>query len=201
MTATALALLTQYGAVILFAATFLSCLAVPIPTSLMMLAGGSFAATGDLVLWQTALAALIGAIVGDNVGYLIGRRANSRLNTWLSRKPGRQSLRVRAERYMEKWGDAGVFLSRWLVSPLGPYVNFGAGMAPLDHGRFALWAALGECVWVGVYVGLGYTFSDQMTQVASVLGNASGFLVGALVTLGLGRWLWTRVTPSSVDRV
>lgn len=192
MTATALALLTQYGAVILFIGTFLSCLALPIPTSLMMLAGGSFAATGDLVLWQTALAALAGAIIGDNTGYLIGRRGRDALAAWLARKPARVAMRRRADAYMQRWGGIGVFLSRWLVSPLGPYVNFGAGMAPLPHLRFAVWAALGEIVWVLIYVGLGYSFASQMTEIAAILGNASGFLVAGLATAVMGRWLWLR---------
>ncbi|NNL18467.1 MAG: DedA family protein, partial [Boseongicola sp.] len=73
MTETILDLMTRYGVFILFVVTFLSCLCVPIPSSLMMLAGGSFAATGDLNTVATVVAAFSGAVAGDNTGYLLAR--------------------------------------------------------------------------------------------------------------------------------
>lgn len=187
--------MTSYGVFILLMVTFLSCLCVPIPSSLMMLAGGSFAATGDLNLTATAAAAYTGAVVGDNTGYFLARRFGSRLTRWLDANPKRAKLRDSAKAYMDKKGPISVFLSCWLVAPLGPYVNLVSGITGFNWAKFALWGALGEVVWVGVYIGLGYSFSDQITTLASMLGNASGFLVALLGVFLLARWLWKASTP------
>ena len=192
---TGLALITSYGVGVLFVTTFLSCLALPVPASLMMLAGGGFAASGDLVLTQTLLAAFCGAVLGDSAGYGLGRQGGARLSGWLNAHPGRAALRAKAEASLQTWGGVGVFLSRWLFSPLGPYVNLAAGLTAMNWPQFAIAGALGEAVWVGVYVGLGYSFADQMTAIGQILGNASGFLAAGLLTVVLGRWLWKWATP------
>ena len=83
----------------------------------------------------------------------------------------------------------------WLAAPLGPYVNFVSGLTNFKWHRFALWGLLGEIVWVGLYVGLGYTFADNITSVASILGNASGLITALLVGTGLGLWLWKLSKP------
>ena len=74
MSETVFALVTAYGAYVIFASAFLSCLALPIPTSLMMLSGGAFVATGDLALWQVVAGAFAGAVIGEAVGFGLGRR-------------------------------------------------------------------------------------------------------------------------------
>jgi len=195
MTETILDLMTNYGVFILFVVTFLSCLCVPIPSSLMMLAGGSFAATGDLNTIATIVAAYSGAVSGDNTGYFLARTFGTRLTSWIDANPKRAKLRDSAKSYMEKRGPISVFLSCWLVAPLGPYINLVSGITRYKWAKFALWGALGEMFWVGIYVGLGYTFSDQITTLASMLGNASGFLVALLGVFLLGRWLWKASTP------
>lgn len=195
MTETILDLMTNYGVSILFVVTFLSCLCVPIPSSLMMLAGGSFAATGDLNTTATIAAAYTGAVAGDNVGYLIARTFGARLNTWLGANPKRAKLRDNAQSYMDKKGPISIFLSCWLVAPLGPYVNLVSGITRYNWAKFALWGAFGEVFWVGIYIGLGYSFSDQITTLASMLSNASGFVVALLGAVLLGRWLWSVSKP------
>jgi membrane-associated protein len=55
--------------------------------------------------------------------------------------------------------------------------------------RFALWGVAGEIVWVSLYVGLGYSFADNITSIASLLGNASGFITALAVVIALGWWL------------
>ncbi|MEP5155201.1 DedA family protein [Planktotalea sp.] len=190
MTEIILDLITNYGVIILLVVTFLSCLCLPVPSSLMMLAGGSFAATGDLNLASTLAAAYFGAVAGDNTGYFLARTFGTRLNTWLEANPKRAKLRDIAKSYMDKKGPISVFLSCWLVAPLGPYVNLVSGLTRYNWAKFALWGALGEVVWVGIYIGLGYSFSNQITTLASMLGNASGFIVALLGVFLLGRWLW-----------
>ena len=75
------------------------------------------------------------------------------------------------------------------MAPLGPYINYVSGLTKFTWMRFAIWGIAGEIVWVSVYVGLGYTFGDNFTAIASLLGNASGLVTAFAVTIGLGVWL------------
>ena len=83
-----------------------------------------------------------------------------------------------------------IFFSRWLVSPLGPYVNFAAGAARINWLGFTLPAVAGECVWVSIYIGLGYSFSADIESLGSVLGNLAAAIAAGVMTVILGRMLW-----------
>lgn len=189
MTELVLAFAADYGVPLLFAITFLSCLALPVPSSLLMLASGGFAAAGDMVLPVVMLAAFAGAVLGDNLGYWLARRFSGQLAQWLGANSKREQLRQRAADYLDSYGGLSVFFSRWLVAPLGPYVNYAAGLAGFSWARFALWGAAGEVVWVTTYVGLGFLFADNITAIASLLGNLSGFLAALVVAAGLVVWM------------
>ena len=183
MIETLLALVPAYGLYIIAAATFLGCLAVPIPSSLIMLTGGAFVASGDLAGPATWVTAYLGAVLGDQAGFRIGALGAERLGGKAA------ALAERARALAGRWGGPGVFLSRWLFSPLGPYMNFVTGASGMGWLRFSLWGAAGEAVWVTLYIGLGYGFAAQIEAVAEIAGNLSGVLAAGAVTLALGLWL------------
>lgn len=188
MTDTLIALLLQYGAVLVGLATGLSCIALPIPASLVMLSAGAFTATGDLSLVPTALAALVGALIGDQAGFAIGRQGAGWLDALATRRAHLAEALTAARNLSNRYGAPGIFLSRWLVSPLGPYVNFTTGATGTPWARFTLWAAAGEVVWVALYIGLGAAFGSQVQAIADILGNLSGTLAAGLVTALIGLW-------------
>jgi len=189
LTETLLALVPVWGLWLVAVATFASCLALPIPSSLVMLAAGGFVASGDLLLWQVAGAALVGAVAGDQAGYALGRIGGAPLVNHLRHHPGRAAVIGEAERMIARHGGSGVFLSRWLLSPLGPWVNFLGGAARMEHLRFTLAGIAGEGIWVGLYVGLGYGFADSIVALGQLLGSLSGLLAAGAVTVVLGLWL------------
>lgn len=186
MTETFFALVSAWGALAVFTSAFLSCLALPIPTAFVMLAAGAFAASGDLALWQVALAAYAGAILGDQAGFLLGRAGGPRLSAFLETRPARAEILARARSLVDRRGGVGVFFSTWLFAPLGPWVNFASGFAGLGWLRFTLWDAAGEAIWVTFYLGLGYLFADRIAELAAILSDASGLLVAGLATAVLG---------------
>lgn len=186
MTDQILVLVPQYGLSLLALIVFLSCLALPVPSSLVMLTSGSFAGVGDLDLIPTFLTAWIAAIAGDQTGYLVGRVGGAPLLGRLSNHPDRRALLEKASDWIDRRGGPGVFLSRWLVSPLGPYVNFIGGATGLEWRRFTLWGVGGELVWVSLYVCLGYFFADNIGAVAEIASDISGLLAAGFVTLFLG---------------
>jgi membrane protein DedA with SNARE-associated domain len=189
MTDTIFALVTTWGALVIFASSFLSCLALPIPTSLMMLSGGAFVAAGDLTLWQVLAGAWSGAILGDQTGYLIGRHGGAPLVERIARTPARRAVLDRARKLVDRRGGLGVFFSTWLFAPLGPWVNFIAGTTGLNWLRFTIWDVLGETIWVTVYVGLGYGFASQVEAVSDILGSAVGLLAALAVAAAMLVWI------------
>lgn len=188
MTAYLLELITVYGASALAVTTFLSCLALPVPASLAMLAAGGFVASGDLPATGVVLAAFCGAVLGDQTGFLAGRFGSGAVER-LAAHPKRGAALRRATDDLCRKGIPLVFFSRWLVSPLGPYVNVVAGATGLSWRRFFLADLAGEAVWVGLYVGLGAVFAGNIALLADILGNLSGLLAALLVALGAGVWL------------
>ncbi|NMD08641.1 MAG: DedA family protein [Phyllobacteriaceae bacterium] len=188
MTEWLLALVPTYGVWLLMAGTFLSCLALPIPSSMLMLAAGGFAAAGDLSLAGSAGGALVGAVAGDQVGYAAGRFGGTSLMTKLGK---RAAPLAKATESLSRRGGVAVFLSRWLVSALGPYVNVVAGAAHQPWAVFTAWGIAGEIVWVGLYVGIGYSFTGNLHEASAAAVNALGFMAAGSVALGLGAWLFS----------
>ncbi len=187
MTDWLLGLVPQYGMYLLALGTFSSCLALPIPASILMIAAGGFVASGDLSLATSAGAALAGAVIGDQAGYFGGRWGGTLLFDWLG---SRTAPLEKARGALAARGGIAVFLSRWLVSALGPYVNFAAGAAGLPWLQFTLWAVLGEAVWVAVYIGAGFAFSGNLTAASGMAFDILGVLAAGAVAVGLGYWLF-----------
>lgn len=186
MTEWLLALVPTYGGWLLAGATFLSCLALPIPASMLMLAAGGFAAAGDLTLAGSAGAALAGAVLGDQTGFFAGRIGGA---GFLARLGTKAAPLGKAVDLLARRGGVAVFLSRWLVSALGPYVNVAAGAAGQGWGRFTLWGVAGEAVWVSVYVGVGYSVAGNLAAASGMAVDVLGFLAAGAVALGALWWL------------
>lgn len=186
MTEQLLALLPAWGPWLLAATTFLSCLMLPIPASMLMLAGGALVATGDLTFGGAAGGALVGAVAGDQIGFLAGRRAG-RLFPRLRGKRARAM--VRARRKLAQSGIAAVFFSRWLFAPLGPSVNVAAGALDYPHGAFTAAGVAGEVVWVALYVGIGYAFGANLEAATELASSTLGLLAALAAVLVLGWWL------------
>ena len=186
MTDWLLGLVPTYGLWLLAAATCLSCLALPIPASILMLAAGSFAAAGDLSLPGSMVAALGGAVAGDQAGYAAGLWGGAGI---VARLGARAAPVARARDLLARRGEVAVFLSRWLLSATGPYVNLAAGAAGLPWAAFTAWGLLGEAVWVALYVGLGWAFTGNLSAASDLALNLLGLVGAAVLALGLGLWL------------
>ncbi|MEZ5755290.1 MAG: DedA family protein [Paracoccaceae bacterium] len=190
MTDTLLTLVPEWGAILIAVMNFFACLALPIPASLVMLAAGAFAVAGDLDPLPLWIGALVGASLGDQAGYWLGRAFGPRLIDRLSRRRRTAALLDRAVTWLEQRRLPAIFLSRWLVSALCPYVTFAAGAARINWAGFTLPAIAGECVWVSLYIGLGYTFSTDIEELGAVLGNLAAAIGAAVTAVILGRILW-----------
>jgi membrane protein DedA with SNARE-associated domain len=181
-----LAALIVYGLPVLFGVTFICSAGFPFPVSLVLVAAGSFAQQGEMRLWQVIAVATVSAVLADNVEYGLARWGGRRLIHRISRRLGGDARIKHAERFTRRWSGAGIFLSRWLVAPLGPWVNLTSGIAGYPWQRFLLWDLLGQLLWVVIYVVLGYVFSDRVQAMVEVLGNLAWVIVGLIIAIILG---------------
>lgn len=186
MTDQLLSLLSIYGCPALFIILAVSSAGIPFPITLLLVAAGSFVEQGELKLWEVVCAGVAGAFLGDQIGYWIGRKGGPGVSNWLKRRTAREGIIQRAEVLNRRWGGAAVFFSRWLVTPLGPWINLSSGAAAYRWGRFILWDLAGQVLWVAIYVNLGRIFSDRVEELAQILGNIAWILVGVLASLLLG---------------
>jgi membrane protein DedA with SNARE-associated domain/membrane-associated phospholipid phosphatase len=192
---TLLGLASPWGYVLVFtlataeAAAFLGLF---IPGETAMLLGGVLVATGRAELGWMLAAAMMGAIVGDSIGYELGRGfAGPLRNSRLGRRVGPQRWQ-RAEDYVRRRGGRAVFLGRW-IGVLRALVPFVAGASRLPYRVFLPYNVAGGVLWAATFVVGGYLAGNSYQQFERVAGRA-GLLLGALlvvvVVVVLGaRWI------------
>lgn len=195
LTDSLLPLIGDYGLYLVFIVMFISCTAIPTPSSPMMMIAGGFAAAGDLVYFQVYLVALVAVIAGDNFTYVIAKLGGESLSDWINKGKNRAELFAKAQSFMEKRGAMAIFLSSWLIGPLGPYMNYVAGITRYNWLKFAFWRIFGAALWVAIYSGLGFLFADNITEISAIMGNISGAMVAGLAVIGLGFWAWNASHP------
>jgi membrane-associated protein len=186
-----LAALSQYGPPALFAIVAIAAIGVPLPISLLLIVSGSLAAQGAMSLWLVIVLASAGSIAGDQIGYALGRWGGRALATRFSRLLG-GSLE-KAEVKARAWGGPGIFFSRWLVSPLGPWINLASGMAGYPWIRFLVWDVPGEILCATIFVMLGRVFSDRVMALADVLGDLTWAILALVAAVILGWQLYSRL--------
>jgi membrane protein DedA with SNARE-associated domain len=159
MTDQLLELLTTYGLPALFGAMILAAAGMPFPSSLTLVAMGSFVAQGELSFWPVVFAGASGAIVGDQISYAFGRYGGRPLLAAVTKRIGGADKVEQAEAYSRKWAGWGIFFSRWLIGPLGPWINVTSGLTEYPWVRFIILDVAGEVLWLLIYVSLGRAFT------------------------------------------
>ncbi len=178
---TLLTALDQYGWIAIFVSVLISSAGLPLPTSFLLLVVGGFVASGDLDLATVLIAAIVGAVIGDHLGYGLGRWGGKSVLHRIAGVFKAQSVVPKAESAVQRWGGFSVFLSRWLITALGPYINLISGITSYRLVRFSLWDVLGEILWVVAYIGIGYLFSDRLSEISDTLGDLSYVLIALVV--------------------
>jgi membrane protein DedA with SNARE-associated domain len=173
-----------YGYVLLFLLTFLETsafLGLLAPGESIVVICGLFASRGPLALSAVAPLAIVGAFLGDNVGYWIGRR----YGTGILERYGKyvffnREMLGKVRRYYERHGGKTVLLGRFtsIIRSFGPLV---AGSSRMPYGPFALWSAVGCAAWGLFYSLIGYFFGESWDVIDKYLGRAGviGFICGA----------------------
>lgn len=180
-----LSALVQYGFPVLFGAVLVAAVGVPLPVSLLLVAAGSFVEQGEFSYWWIIAVTVLAAVVGDNIGYGLGRWGGRPVVERVAGWVGGTAQLIKAEQLANRWGATGIFFSRWLVSPVGPAINLTSGIAAFPWLLFVMLDIAGELVWVMLYVTLGRMFSDRVQAISDLLGNLTWVIVGGCLIIFL----------------
>jgi membrane-associated protein len=148
--------------------------------------GGVAAKLGHVSLPGILAVVVVAAIVGDTVGYEIGRSLGPRiLGIGLLEK--RKRGIDRAQDFLARRGGSAVFLGRWvaLFRALMPAL---AGTARMHYPKFLAYNALGGVTWGVTVVLIGYAAGASYKTIESRFGTGSAIAVAALVVVGLVVW-------------
>jgi undecaprenyl-diphosphatase len=133
---------------------------VLLPGEIGVILGGVLANQHKLPLAAVLVAGIAGAIIGDSIGYWVGKRYGERILAKLPNRMLKPEHVERAEESVRKFGGKAVFVGRFTAA-LRALVPGMAGMARIHYGRFLAWNALGGAVWAAAFVILGYLAGSQ----------------------------------------
>jgi membrane protein DedA with SNARE-associated domain len=185
--------LGHWSYLIIFLAAALECAAFAgllVPGESLVLASGFLAHQGVLSLDTVMVAAGLGAVVGDSIGYQLGARLG---RAWLvhhGRRVGINERRLkRAEAFFDRHGPKAVFVGRF-VGFARALVPFVAGASRMPYRRFLMYDALGAALWTVGFVLLGYGLGASWRVAEQWVGRV-GLIVGVAVAIA-GLVFWVR---------
>ena len=172
---------------------------VPLPGESALLAAALLAHQGRLNIAGVSAVAAAAAVVGDNVGYLLGRRLGPVLFT----RPGpllvhRRRLLQRGEAFFARHGPKAVFLARFFA---GARVTAAwlAGVNRMPWRTFLLWNALGGVMWAITFGLLGFFLGAGAEQLVKAVGVYGLLAMLALVAFAAAL-LWLRRRRAGAGR-
>jgi membrane protein DedA with SNARE-associated domain len=191
-----LAAFARYGSPALFAIVTIAAVGLPLPVTLLLIVTGSMVAQGAMDAWSAIAIAAAGSVAGDQLGFAIGRWGGALVIQRLKHMLGNPRRLRELDAKTKAWGSAGVFFSRWLVTPLGPWINLASGASRYSWLRFTIWDVVGETFGAVLYIRIGMFFNDRVQEVSAVLGDLTWAIVGILVAAFLG---WKLLARRSVE--
>jgi membrane protein DedA with SNARE-associated domain len=183
-------ILNEYGYTALFVTNFTEGFGIPLPGQTLLLGSSVLATTGDFDIRVVASIAFVAAVLGNCVGYLIGRAGGRALLLRLRISHARLE---RAESFFARRGAIVVVLARFLdgLRQTAPLV---AGSLEMPWWRFFAATVVGAAAWVGT-LGVGaYLVSENLRGVLAVLDQLAhhGWWITGLLLIAAVFWLVQR---------
>ena len=179
----------HYGLLALFLIVMLESAGVPLPGETALVAAGVFASHGELNIAAVIIVAAAAAIIGDNLGYWIGRTGGRSV---LTRWTVTSRTLPWAEGFFERHGPKTIFIGRFF-SILRVTAAWMAGVSRMRWWTFFLWNAAGGICWA-LLVGLvAYLFGQAAADAIAEYGLIGGASIVALALAGLvGFHFWRK---------
>jgi membrane protein DedA with SNARE-associated domain len=175
-----------WGLWVLFAIITLESMGVPLPGESALVTAALYAgSTHEIAIVWVVLVAAAGAIVGDNIGYLIGRSVGVPLVARFGRYIGLHEARLKVGQYLFlRHGGKIVFFGRF-VAFLRTFAALLAGINRMHWSHFLVMNALGGICWAAIYGGGAYLFGTEIKRIAGPVSIALLVVAAACVVAGI----------------
>jgi membrane protein DedA with SNARE-associated domain len=161
-----------------------------VPGETAAILGGVAASRGNASVVLLCVIVVVAAIVGDNIGYLLGRHFGPRLlNTSLLRR--REARVERARRYLERRGGPAVLAGRYIAF-LRAVTPFLAGTVKLPYSRFLAYNVAGGVTWGVGSVLLGYVAGNSYRAIEHTVGPVTAAIAALIVIVAIIAWVVRR---------
>ncbi|MDQ6728749.1 MAG: DedA family protein [Actinomycetota bacterium] len=172
--------LNNYGYLAVAGLVLVEDFGLPVPGETVLILGAVYAGSGRLSIVLVVLLGFLGAVVGDNLGFAIGRFGGRRLvERW-----GRYILLTperldKATAFFERHGGKVITIARF-VEGLRQANGIVAGTTGMHWAKFLAFNALGAALWVGVWSGVGYLSGNHITTIYDTASRYSSYLAIAV---------------------
>ena len=156
---------------------------IPVPGETILVAASVYAGAGRLSIVVVGIVALAAAVIGDNIGYAIGRFGGHALVLRYGRFVLLTEERLaRAEGFFARYGGPIVVVARF-IEGLRQLNGIIAGIAEMPWPRFLLFNAIGAALWVGVWTSVGYLAGDHIQVIYAAVTRYSLYALIVLVVV------------------
>ena len=176
----------RFGYLGIAGVVFVESFGVPAPGETAIIAGATYAGQDHLNVVVVAVVAFLAAVIGDSLGYLIGRAGGRplvlRFGRYVRLTPGRLD---RVEMFMARHGPKVVVIARF-VEGLRQLNGIVAGVTGMPWPRFVLFNAIGAAAWVGVWTTAGYLAGNHLTAITATIHRYQLWAIAAAVLAAAG---------------
>lgn len=157
-----------------------------IPGETAAVVSGVYADSTGMPLWIMIVVVIAAAVLGDTVGYEVGKHVGPRVMAMKILDKRRDGLK-RAEDFLARRGGLAVFLGRFTAffRAVMPAL---AGLSRMPYRRFAVWNFTGGIIWGSMFVTLGFVAGSSYEQLARTVGRGSALVVAAVVVVIVVVW-------------
>jgi membrane protein DedA with SNARE-associated domain len=191
--------LESYGYLVVFLLVMLESIGLPVPGETALVAAALYAgSTHKLEIWAIIAVAAAAAIIGDNIGFSIGRYGGTKLLLRYGHKVHLDEGRIKIGIWLfRRHGGKVVFWGRF-VSILRTWAAFLAGANQMEWGRFLVFNAAGGIAWATVYGVVYYVFGAALSRLSTTIDVTIGV---AGVALLIAFIVWTRRKEGELQKL
>ena len=180
--------LASYGYLVVFLLVMIESIGVPVPGETALIGAALYAgSTHKLEIWWIIAVAIAGAVLGDNIGFSIGRYGGAKLLLRYGHKIHLHEARLKIGIWLfRRHGGKVVFWGRF-VSILRTWAAFLAGTNHMEWRRFLFYNAAGGAVWATLYAVAYYEFGGALRSLSTTIDIVLG-VAGSLILIAFVIW-------------
>ncbi len=157
-----------------------------LPGETAAILGGVAASRGHVPFAAVLAVVLAAAVLGDSVGYEVGRHLGTRILRWEPLEKRRERIDA-ARDFLARRGGTAVFLGRWTAF-LRAVMPALAGTAHMPYRRFLAFNAAGGIAWGVTVVLVGYLAGESYARIEKLVGRGAAVVIAAVVVAGVVFW-------------